>query len=177
MLGPGRFKALLAATATIYAVGALLAGLNSWRAGRSKGVFSARASHDRVLAVVVPIYDGDEAPAMAALSTWPTTCYHSTLNRMDLVIYKAEALTESDHLPQIPHEASKCFRRTKIIGGNLLPEVSVFCSPVSIPSFIFLEMYSRPRPAVELEFFPSKSPIPVGPMTLRYGSGPVYVMC
>ncbi|CBJ30864.1 hypothetical protein Esi_0218_0031 [Ectocarpus siliculosus] len=43
---------------------------------------------------------------------------------MDLVIYKAEALTDEDHLPHIPHEASKCFRHTKIIGGDIIPEIS-----------------------------------------------------
>ncbi|CAB1106306.1 unnamed protein product [Ectocarpus sp. CCAP 1310/34] len=122
----GKLKALLAAAAACYAIGALLAGLHSWRVGGAKGAYSARASQDSLLAVVVPIYDGDEEPAMAALSTWPTTCYHSTLSRMDLVIYKAEALTDGDHLPQIPHEASKCFRHTKIIGGDLIPEVGVF---------------------------------------------------
>ncbi|CAN0179751.1 unnamed protein product, partial [Ectocarpus fasciculatus] len=140
MLRPGRLKALLAATAVCYAVGALLAGLRSWRAGRAKDAYSARASHDRLLAVVVPIYDGDEDPAMAALSTWPTTCYHSTLNSMDLVIYKAEALTDADHLPQIPHEASKCFRHTKIIGGNLLPEEDVYPNGASMMFYkLFLD--------------------------------------
>ncbi|CAM9175941.1 unnamed protein product, partial [Ectocarpus sp. 8 AP-2014] len=62
MLRPGRLKALLAAAVACYAVGVLLAGLHSWRAGRAKGAYSARASQDSLLAVVVPIYDGDEEP-------------------------------------------------------------------------------------------------------------------
>ncbi|CAN0285107.1 unnamed protein product [Ectocarpus sp. 6 AP-2014] len=140
MLRPGRLKALLAAAAACYAVGALLAGLYSWRAGGAKGAYSARASQDSLLAVVVPIYDGDEEPAMAALSTWPTTCYHSTLTRMDLVIYKAEALTDGDHLPHIPHEASKCFRNTKIIGGDIIPEDNVYPKGASLMFYkLFLD--------------------------------------
>ncbi|CAM9369292.1 unnamed protein product [Ectocarpus sp. 12 AP-2014] len=77
---------------------------------------------------------------MAALSKWPTTCSHSTLTRMDLVLYKAEALTDAGHLPQIPHEASKCFRHTKIIGGDLLPEENVYPEGASLMFYkLFLD--------------------------------------
>ncbi|CAM9163653.1 unnamed protein product, partial [Ectocarpus sp. 8 AP-2014] len=84
------------------------------------------------LAVVVPIYDGDEDPAMTALSKWPTTCYYNTLNNVDLVIYKAEALADPDDLPEVPRRASRCFRRTKIIGANLPPKDNVYPKGASV---------------------------------------------
>lgn len=76
-----------------------------------------------VMAVVVPVYDGDINDAMLSLSKWPTTCSENMRNGMDLVIYKAETLGNADQLPRIPRQASGCFRRTKFVGGGLLPEV------------------------------------------------------
>lgn len=84
--------------------------------------------HDRKLAVVVPIHEGDSDRAMAALSKWPTTCYSNTLMGMDLIIYKAEAITSASRPTMVPDRASLCFRNTKVVSANLQPEVGV-CRP------------------------------------------------
>ncbi|CAB1118501.1 unnamed protein product [Ectocarpus sp. CCAP 1310/34] len=81
-------------------------------------------TQEPLLAIVLPIHDGDAALAMTAMSKWPTTCYSNTLTNMDLIIYKAEAVeSTTDLLSQVPREASGCFRSTKVITGNLTPEV------------------------------------------------------
>lgn len=124
MLRAGRFRTLLAAAALCYALVVMVAVARAWRAGGVKSIYSGKASYDNLLAVVVPVYDGDQDDAMIALSKWPATCYDNSLKGMDLVIYKAEALADGDRLPQVPHQASRCFRRTKVIEARLLPEVS-----------------------------------------------------
>ncbi|CAM9650691.1 unnamed protein product, partial [Ectocarpus sp. 12 AP-2014] len=104
--------------------------------------------HENLLAVVVPIYDGDEEAAMDALSKWPTSCYFNTLNGVDLVIYKAEALADADHLPQVPRRTSRCFRRTKIIGANLPPKDNVYPKGASV---MFYSMFLDGEVAHSLE--------------------------
>lgn len=79
------------------------------------------------LAVVVPVYSGDATRAMKALAKWPTVCSSKTLENTDLVIYWAESPRDVDKIPPVPQQASNCFRRTKIVSGNLLPEV---CSTI-----------------------------------------------
>ncbi|CAB1098790.1 unnamed protein product [Ectocarpus sp. CCAP 1310/34] len=87
----------------------------------NNGIFNTQ---EPLLAVVVPIHDGDAARAMTSMSKWPTTCYSNTLTSMDLIIYKAEPVeSTTDLLSQVPREASGCFRSTKVITGNLIPEV------------------------------------------------------
>lgn len=90
-----------------------------------EAALSLRGNDDaQKLAVVVPIIGGEAARAMVALSKWPDTCHGSTARNMDLVIYQAEALDDgSDLLSRIPRRASRCFRATKVISGNLLDEV------------------------------------------------------
>lgn len=123
MLRFAKLRFLLAAAAACSALGVVVAVVRAWRAGGVKSIYSGRASRDKLLAVVVPVYDGDQDDAMRALSKWPETCHDNTLYGMDLVIYKAEDLANADQLPQVPHQASRCFRRTKIIDARLLPEV------------------------------------------------------
>lgn len=108
-----------------YSVGILITWLckryPSGFQGVNNGILNTR---EPLLAVVVPIHDGDAARAMTAMSKWPTTCYSNTLTNMDLIIYKAEAVeSTTDQLSQVPREASGCFRGTKVITGNLIPEV------------------------------------------------------
>ncbi|CAB1112817.1 unnamed protein product [Ectocarpus sp. CCAP 1310/34] len=124
MLRPGKMRFWLAAAAACYALGVVVAVVRAWRAGGGKSIYPGRASRDKLLAVVVPVYDGDQDDAMGALSKWPETCHDNTLYGMDLVIYKAEDLADADHLPQVPHQASRCFRRTKTIDARLLPEAA-----------------------------------------------------
>ncbi|CAN0000310.1 unnamed protein product [Ectocarpus sp. 6 AP-2014] len=124
MLWSGKIRFFLAAAAACYALGVVVALVRAWRAGGVKSIYSGRASRDKLLAVVVPVYDGDQDDAMRALSKWPETCHDNTLYGMDLVIYKAEDLEDADHLPQVPHQASRCFRQTKIIDARLLPEIT-----------------------------------------------------
>ncbi|CAM9352251.1 unnamed protein product, partial [Ectocarpus sp. 13 AM-2016] len=145
-----RLKGLVIVVASCYALGVLLAVVREWNSGvgMAKNVYSGRASHDKLLAVVVPIYDGDEDPAMAALSKWPKTCYYNTLNGVDLVIYKAEGLADEDHLPQVPRRSSQCFRQTKIIRANLTQEDNVYPKGASV---MFYNMFLDAGVAHSLE--------------------------
>lgn len=81
--------------------------------------------NEKTLAIVVPIHEGDKDQALEAISSWPATCYENTLDTVDLVIYKAEALRSGDDdlLSRVPMRASRCFRRVRVIHANLLPEV------------------------------------------------------
>ncbi|CAM9820997.1 unnamed protein product [Ectocarpus fasciculatus] len=140
MLALRQLKGLVIVVASCYAIGVLLAVVREWKSGvgGAKGVLSGQVSHDNIMAVVVPIYDGDEDAAMTALSKWPMTCYHNTLNGVDLVIYKAEALVDPDHIPQVPRQASHCFRQTKIVGANILPKDNVYPKGASV---MFYKMF------------------------------------
>ncbi|CAB1119168.1 unnamed protein product [Ectocarpus sp. CCAP 1310/34] len=84
----------------------------------------AEHGHDRKLAVIVPIHEGDSDRAMEALTKWPTTCYSNTLLGMDLIIYKAETISSASLPTAVPDRASLCFRNTKIVSANLRPEIS-----------------------------------------------------
>ncbi|CAM9442866.1 unnamed protein product [Ectocarpus sp. 4 AP-2014] len=135
-----RFKEMLIVVVSCYAIGVLLAVVREWKSGVGvpRSVYSGQVSNDNLLAVVVPIYDGDENSAMTALSKWPTTCYDNTLKGVDLVIYKAEALADADDLPHVPRRTSRCFRQTKIIGANLLPKDNVYPKGASV---MFYKMF------------------------------------
>ncbi|CAM9750544.1 unnamed protein product [Ectocarpus sp. 4 AP-2014] len=98
----------------------------------------AEHGYDRKLAVIVPIHEGDSDRAMAALSKWPTTCYSNTLMGMDLIIYKAEAISSASRLTTVPDRASLCFRNTKIVSANLRPEDNVYPKGSSV---MFYKLY------------------------------------
>ncbi|CAM9281756.1 unnamed protein product [Ectocarpus fasciculatus] len=110
--------------------------------------YPAQEWHGNVMAVVVPVYDGDISDAMLSLSKWPTTCSENMRNGMDLVIYKAETLGNVDQLPRIPRHASGCFRRTKFVGGGLLPEENVYPMGASV---MFYKMFLDPDVARALD--------------------------
>ncbi|CAM9279034.1 unnamed protein product, partial [Ectocarpus sp. 12 AP-2014] len=110
--------------------------------------YPAQDWHGHVMAVVVPVYDGDINDAMISLSKWPTTCSENTRKGMDLVIYKAEAVGNADTLPRIPRQASACFRRTKVVGGGLLPEENVYPTGASV---MFYKMFLDPDVAHALD--------------------------
>lgn len=74
------------------------------------------------LAVVVPVYDGDVDGAFDAMKRWPTTC-SVKLRHTDLVLYYADEINANALLRRLPKEASKCFRRTKVVNSHLTEEV------------------------------------------------------
>lgn len=77
------------------------------------------------LATVVPVHEGDVAQALASLAQWPNVCSPTTLAKMDLVLYKAEQPGKSSARIQavVEETAGRCFANTKVVHGNLLPEV------------------------------------------------------
>lgn len=80
---------------------------------------------ERTLAVVVPMHGGDVARAMESMKKWPATCSSDTLRAVDLILYHAEYVEENDLLAWLPFEASRCFRRTKVVNANLTEEVQI----------------------------------------------------
>ena len=147
---------------TGYTLGAYTTWLFRRAARESRGriddsLWGTRDDHsfDSRLAVVIPIHDGDKAQAIAAISGWPSTCYATTLAAVDLVIYKAEARrNEEDLLSGVPTEASACFRKVRIIYGDLTPEVSLkFFHSRELRMALSRESVSICRVAMELCLF------------------------
>lgn len=122
----GRYQILLTVV-LCYAFGALVLWV-SRRADVSQSVHLRQSGIGRKMAVIVPIHDGDKFRAMDAISRWPHKCQRNIVEHMDLIIYKAEPPQPGPDgdaflLSKVPHEASACFRSTKIVSANLLPEV------------------------------------------------------
>lgn len=79
------------------------------------------------LAVVVPTFDVDLPKALHSLVYWPTTCYQTTLQNMDFVLYYAggaEDMVSERFLSRFAETGGRCFARTRIVLGNLTDEVS-----------------------------------------------------
>ncbi|CAN0034630.1 unnamed protein product, partial [Scytosiphon promiscuus] len=94
----------------------------------------------RRLAVVVPVHKGDSSRAMDAISNWPSTCHRETVENVDLVIYEAEDRHAQRGPILVPPEVSVCFRATRIIQGNLLPEENVYPKGASVQFYkLFLD--------------------------------------
>ncbi|CAM9766040.1 unnamed protein product [Scytosiphon promiscuus] len=95
---------------------------------------------ERRLAVVVPVHEGDSSRAMEAISKWPSTCHRQTVENVDLIIYEAEGRHAERGPLLVPPEASACFRATRIIQGNLLPEENVYPKGASVQFYkLFLD--------------------------------------
>lgn len=77
----------------------------------------------QTLAVVVSLHRDDYTSAMETLRKWPTKCSPKTLQAVDLILYHAGYVDENDLMARLPSEASKCFRRTKVVNANLSDEV------------------------------------------------------
>lgn len=78
---------------------------------------------ERTLAVVVPMHAGDVTRAMESMKKWPTVCSSDTLRAVDLILYHAEYVDENHLLAGLPVQASRCFRRTKVVNAYLTEEV------------------------------------------------------
>lgn len=79
---------------------------------------------DRKLAIVVPIHEGDKGRALKSLQKWPSKCHPLTVQNVDLILYKAESVTnEAELLAPVVKGPAKCFRLTSVVSANLLPEV------------------------------------------------------
>lgn len=77
----------------------------------------------RTLAIAVPMHAGDVARAMESMKRWPTGCSFDTLRAVDLILYHAEDVDEKHLLAWLPVEASRCFRKTKVVSAYLTEEV------------------------------------------------------
>ena len=79
------------------------------------------------LGVVVPAYSGDLNKALNSLKYWPTTCYQSTLRKMDLILYYAGGAEDEveNVLPGLAETGGRCFANTRLVLGNLTAEVSL----------------------------------------------------
>lgn len=80
------------------------------------------------LAVVVPTSNVDLPRALNSLVYWPTTCYETTLQKTDLVLYYAggpEDKVADRFLSKLAQTGGRCFAKTRIVLGNLTDEVSL----------------------------------------------------
>lgn len=84
----------------------------------------------KMMAIVVPIHQGDKDRAMESLQRWPSKCHPLTTQNVDLIVYEAENETdEVELLARVANGPAKCFRKTSVVSGNLLPEVYIFVFP------------------------------------------------
>lgn len=75
------------------------------------------------LAIVVSVHQEDKDRAIQSLQKWPSNCHPLTMDNVYVVIYQAESETSVDFLARVAEGPGKCFWKTSLVSGHLLPEV------------------------------------------------------